>query len=1450
MCYLGVNLGALTVKVVAVRGDAREARVAAHQGRPVEVLKRLLAAVEFADADYFGVSGHRGHLSEVAAIQRALRELPAHFDAVVSLGGESFLVYLLADGRISNVLSHNQCAAGSGEFFVQQIGRMGIGLEEAIRRSFQGKVVPLASRCSVHCKSDITHKLNRQEATPEDILRTLHDSMANKVAALLEQAQRELRRVLLIGGLTHNGAMVAALQEKRPATEFVVLPESPWFEAWGSALLARDEPRYQSPNISVRPRLGHLPPLHRYADRVEVIGPTVRQAPPEGPMVLGVDAGSTTTKAILLDPATGGVVASHYTRTNGDPVTAVRECLRSLAGQASRGWVGLVATNGSARDLIGAYLGTEHVYNEISAQAAGATHFAPDVDTIFEIGGQDSKYIYLRNGVPIDYAMNNACSAGTGSFLEESAQGDLGIAVSDIADLALAAQAPVQFKAMCAAFINSDIRLAQQEGHSRDNIVAGLVYAIAANYLNRVKGARCVGRKVFLQGGVALNRAVGHAFAHSVGRRIVIPRSPELLGALGVALLALQRVGVGPSLGAAGLRTGKSLVNPEARELAGTAAPGDGRTPSATADLLALTAPELKLVGRFTCGACKMACSIDRFEVAGRRFPFGGRCSLFENVWKRRSRTAPAPDLVEQRSKMLFGSVVQKPASNPPRKPVVGAHAVSAFKVQRSRFKVRRFLPSSSDPQPSTLNPQPSIGIPRALTTHSLFPLYSTFFAGLGLEVVLSNVDPRGELKSYSGFCFPAQIAHGALLDLAERGVGLVFLPHIVRMPQDNPCRDSYLCPVTQAGPYFLAKAFPDLRFLSPLLDFTRGYEASSALVEMAVREFGKPRDLAEQAWAAAVRAQTDVERALGEMGQRALALAVSAGKPAILLAGRSYNAFTPEGSQSVGKKLSSMGVTVIPADCLAPVGEGPTVWYAANQILNAVALARQHPNLFLLCVSNFSCTIDAFTHAMLASELGSKPYLILEIDAHTADAGVQTRLEAFLDIVANYRETQASPGQPFTPWRLTSDGQVIRADGARVPLTDPWVRIYFPNFSQYHAQAFAMSARWLGLHPGAVLPLDRAQLERGLQYTSGRECLPLPICLGQLLYLGEQHQPEEIAGFYMIRGGAPCVSESYMGYFERFITEQRLADVFLLSPDAENNYLGFGAAALGQHLSPAIVLADILVEMEQVLRVVGAPGSLEQLREHWQQFAEATGSLGQFQAELPEFLERLAALRRTRNPLACPRVVVTGDFFTRFSPFFMEGVAELYAERGIILKPVDLSDLLLYGAYHGVAETAGTWGLKPGGLALARACMKIFQPDGKDYLRKWAGYQAERWYEQHFRGLFLKTGLLVAGPNDVSLLFEKATEHVSPALYGETIPTIGKGLDADSEGYDGIIMIGPFNCLPYRISEAILKPLSLQRDTPILTYESDGYAVSPSFLRQVDVHIQQVLDHDSRTRG
>ncbi len=706
MSFVGINIGALTVKVVSVQSDDCRAQVRAHQGRPLETLDELIAMPEFADAEYFGVSGQMGHISEFASIQRALKEVGGEFDAVVSLGGESFLVYTLTGGKITNVRSHNKCAAGSGEFFVQLTDRMGLEIDDAIQLSFTGKVVPLASRCSVHCKSDVTHKLNRHEATPADILHRLHDSMANKVVALLQRGQHTLHRVLLIGGVTRNRALLEALRAKLPGSELVVLPQSPWFEAWGSALLTRDNPLHKSPQIARPPAFDTFPPLADYQDLVQVITAGPLQAAPDGPMILGMDAGSTTTKVVLLDPAARAIVACHYARTRDDPVTAARECLKALIDQVGNRSVNLVSTTGSARELIGAWMGTEQVYNEISAHAAGAAHFAADVDTIFEIGGQDAKYIYLRNGVPVGYAMNNACSAGTGSFLEESAQSDLGVSVSDIADIALAATSPVKFKTTCAAFINSDIRIAQQQGQKPDDILAGLVYAITENYLTKVKGQRPVGKKVLLQGGVALNRAVGYAFAHSVGRPIVIPPNPELLGALGVALLALDRSG--------------------------------DRVHSAT-DLQTLAVAEMKPVGRFTCRACKMYCGIEQFEVAGRRFPFGGRCSLYENVWKRKEGIAPAPDLVEQRAAILYA---------PPK-------VINDVEKRELRDSIPWSADPASDaakwlfgdlfggPGPTVPISETRIGIPRALTTHSLFPLYSTFFSALGMEAVLSGVIRR-----------------------------------------------------------------------------------------------------------------------------------------------------------------------------------------------------------------------------------------------------------------------------------------------------------------------------------------------------------------------------------------------------------------------------------------------------------------------------------------------------------------------------------------------------------------------------------------------------------------------------------------------------------------------------------------------------------------------------------
>jgi predicted nucleotide-binding protein (sugar kinase/HSP70/actin superfamily) len=440
------------------------------------------------------------------------------------------------------------------------------------------------------------------------------------------------------------------------------------------------------------------------------------------------------------------------------------------------------------------------------------------------------------------------------------------------------------------------------------------------------------------------------------------------------------------------------------------------------------------------------------------------------------------------------------------------------------------------------------MGIPRALTAHSLYPLYSTFFSRLGMDVILSGVDASGAMKANSGFCYPVQIAHGAVMDLIKTGTDFIFLPQISRMPNPRGERDSYLCPLAQASPYITAKAFPNAKILSPVLDFALGYEASVDMVELAESQLGFSREEAQQAYRLAVGAQLEAEQSMLALGRSALKEALADGKPTILLVGRSYNAFPPEASQSVSRKLASMGVRVIPGDCLPQERGGQTVWHYPNVILNAVALAKQHYNLFLLHVSNFSCTIDAFTQSFFLSELGDKPYLMLEIDAHTADAGIQTRLEAFWDILRNYRREPVR-ASAFEPASIGLDAVVTTSAGQRIPLTDPRVRIRFPSFSHYHSQAVTLGAQRLGLNVGPAMELSRSHLERGLQHASGRECLPLPICLGQMLEAHQGRAPGEVVGFYMFAGGAPCVVDCYVEYLRQFIRDNQLEDLFIFDP-------------------------------------------------------------------------------------------------------------------------------------------------------------------------------------------------------------------------------------------------------------------------------------------------------------
>ncbi len=323
-----------------------------------------------------------------------------------------------------------------------------------------------------------------------------------------------------------------------------------------------------------------------------------------------------------------GILASVYIKTLGDPIKAAKACYASLREQlaAPVEIIGLGVT-GSGRQIAGLHALTGSVYNEISAHAAAAVYFDPEVDTIFEIGGQDAKYTHIINGVPCDYAMNEACSAGTGSFLEESAAEYLNIDVRQIEGVAMKGGSPADFNDQCAAFIGSDIKTAMQENIETENIVAGLVYSICKNYLNRVKGSRFVGQKIFMQGGVCYNKAVPIAMAALLGRNVVVPPEPGLMGAFGIALMVKDK-----------LRSGVI----EEKHF----------------DLDQLVQREVDYEQPFTCKGgntgCDRKCTISRIRIEGEAHPFGGICGRYSGI-RSQGRNARSNNLVRLREEMVYG---------------------------------------------------------------------------------------------------------------------------------------------------------------------------------------------------------------------------------------------------------------------------------------------------------------------------------------------------------------------------------------------------------------------------------------------------------------------------------------------------------------------------------------------------------------------------------------------------------------------------------------------------------------------------------------------------------------------------------------------------------------------------------------------------------------------------
>ncbi len=1247
---LGIDIGSVSVKVCGVADDGRTHHaVLAHEGHLDAALERACRSLglswgaETRAIATGGAGRRRLAIPDVIApraIEAALAALDLHPRAVVSLGGEDLVVYTLDQaGRIQNSYAGNKCASGTGEFLRQQLGRMDLAVGDLNTVTEGARVLKLSARCSVFMKSDCTHRLNKGEATKGDIALSLSKVMADKVSEFLLKAKIRSGEVLLIGGVTQNRHLVSFLSAAWPDVAFHVPEQALYLEAFGAAQLARElGGAFTSLGGVIKPRAAHdygaFAPLASAEGQVRYFPSRRGTLRPEAEYVLGVDGGSTTTKIALVDAETLEIAAAHYGRTHGDPVVALKRCLSEVLTQLGdvRPRITLCATTGSSRELLGVFLETAGVFNEIIAHAAGTTYFERGVDTIFEIGGQDAKYVLLNNGVAIDYAMNEACSAGTGSFLEESAAGDLDIArAEEIGPIALAAQAPLKFGEHCSAFINSDIRKAIQQGAERSDIVAGLVFSIVANYLNRVVGNRSIGERIALQGGVAKNPAVPLAFAQLLGKPVAVPPDPELMGCFGVARLAL-----------------------EARS-AGLIAAG-------AFDLAALLDKTIDSCGEFTCQACENRCSIRNLSVDGRRYPFGGRCSKFTGARRRRTANeVSADDFVAWRTEELFERQVPDPA---------------ALVARDGRV----------------------VGVPRALSVHSHWPFYATFFHELGVRTVLSErVSPEGVARQESSYCFPIEIAHGAVQDLIDRRVDFLFLPHFRDMPSMEAGKvHACVCPLTQGLPYFSRQAFglDDKRVLKPVVSFKHGWDECRPEFEGLAEQLGQSRAAGSRAFDAALDRYRTTVAECRRRGQELLAeMRANPERLYVALCGRPYNAFTRDANMGIPRKLVSRGVTVVPFDMIydARAQIFPNMyWHYGQQDMKAVQRVREIENLFLVWISNFSCAPDSFMLHYVRWMMGQKPYLVLEIDSHSADAGIDTRIEAFLDVVDSYRHQEHSHVPALLPRRYEIENKEAFADvidhatGERIDIRDPRVTLVWPSMGDLVAQAVAAASRKQGVHAEHLAVPDARSTQLARNVASGKECIPALLVLGSMLqYLDRRRErrEDEIVVVYVPSTLGPCRTGQYHVFYDRLLAELGHENVVLFVGSDDNAYRELGRG-FTQDLWRAIVLADAFTDARFGIRLLAedVPAGLEILERCWQGVLEAIGSEeGSLDRALARAQRELTAIPKRRKLADLKRVLVVGEIYVRRDVFSVRELCEHLIAQDVFPKLANVAEWVHY---------------------------------------------------------------------------------------------------------------------------------------------------------------------------
>ncbi|MCL5023807.1 MAG: acyl-CoA dehydratase activase [Nitrospirae bacterium] len=1426
MISIGLDAGSVSVKVVLLdeAGNKREGYYSRHKGHPLKTALELLekavgAASTACDKDFsLSVTGSSGRLiaaelgvgftNELVAQTYATRKLFPHIRTIIELGGEDSKLILLGRNGIGDFSMNSVCAAGTGSFLDQQAERLRLSIEEFSELALRSKPSRIAGRCSVFAKSDMIHL--QQIATPvEDIVAGLCFAVARNFRGAIVRGRTIEEPVSFHGGVAANQGMVRAFREIFGFSAVFVPADFALMGAIGAAMKNRDEgtiarfdlEKLRSYIESTRfSEYGYKPLVSEGDDFFErhpkdrdasSVAHNMSGGEPDRPSFitshaspaqayLGIDIGSISTNLAVIDEK-GRLLAKRYLMTAGRPIDAVNQGLREIGEEVGeRVEIRGVGTTGSGRYMIADYVGADIVKNEITAQATAAAFIDERVDTIFEIGGQDSKYISLRDGVIVDFEMNKACAAGTGSFLEEQAE-KLNISVKgEFADCAFSSDSPCRLGERCTVFMENSLMANLQRGADRDDLLAGLAYSIVQNYITKVVAGKPVGEHIFFQGGVAFNKSVVAAFEKYLDKKMIVPPHHDVTGAIGMALIAMRHMG-GASGPQASEHASEQCISPHPPFLTGFKG-------------FELSRRSYE-VSSFECKGCPNVCEINRVKIAGEEdvLFYGGRCEKYD-VKKNRVPSA-LPDLFAFREEMLWKDYEERKAN-------LSARSAGRFG---------------------------KIGIPYIFFFHDYLPFWTTILRELGFDVEVSprtnrEIIATGAESVLADTCFPVKVAHGHIKHLIGKGIDTLLIPSFINMnTAEEEFERGYACPLTQTIPYAARVAHPEARIIAPVVNLRAG--GLEKEIVRAFKPFGIKRGAVKKALEAAGKAQEAFSESLKAKGAELLP---HVGGKTVVIIGRSYNAFDKGMNLNIPRKLSDLGVLALPMDFIPAMDlkiddTWPNMyWKSGQKILKAARHIRQHPHLYALYIGNFSCGPDSFILKYFKEEMQGKPFLQIEIDEHSADAGAITRCEAFLDSIAHRKSGKNRSGKTEEA-ALSTARPFIGSERER--------RTVFVPYMASHAFAIAAAFERCGSSSEVLPESDKDAVDIGKRYVSGKECYPCTVTTGDMLKkaLSPGFRPGNSA-FFMPSGTGPCRFGQYNVLHRMILDELGYRDVPILSPNQDAHFykdLGIVGKDFSAHAWRGVIAYELLEKcLHETRPYEKEKGAADVLYLDYlgRLYASLRGADGKTETVLANMRKDFEALARRAERK--PVIGIVGEIFVRSHTFSNEDLARKVEALGGEVWRAPVEEWIYYVNLMAVRKAL----IKKDRSAMIEVLLKTF-------FQK----RIEHRFSKYFEG-FLRT---LREPETKEIL-KKASPYLHDSFEGEAILSIGKSIDLIRRGASGIINAMPFGCMPGTVVTTLMHGLSRDFEIPCLSMPYDG-TESPTLEIQLEAFMNQAAECSRR---